>query len=374
MYDLIIKGGGLSGASAGRRAGKLGLNTLLLEKEEFPRYKPCGRGPSEHAISYLYLEPPPKISEWEITEAKFFFKEQFIKANKKHRLFVLIFRNEFGNFLLDKAKEMGIEVHTKEKVLCCEEMPTYVEVKTKKTVYHAKFAVVAEGIQRVVKKCVRPADIRGEYGMRVVTEVPAKEKEIKERLGNNLQLYFGIAGCGYVWIFPRKTYYSVGIDGIAKDFPHPKKHVFDLLRKNGFFGKYEIHGHKISRCEVERRITSSRILLVRVTARFVDAFSGEGSAYAIISGQFASEVIAGICLCWGNLKDLAIYKSLCKKECRTHLKYSLIFPKIMHSFPDQAFKVFASNEKMANKHLYIVDFRPNYKDYLRRCLINFKLM
>ena len=58
MYDLIIKGGGLSGASAGRRAGKLGLNTLLLEKEEFPRYKPCGRGPSEHAISYLYLEPP----------------------------------------------------------------------------------------------------------------------------------------------------------------------------------------------------------------------------------------------------------------------------------------------------------------------------
>ena len=76
------------------------------------------------------------------------FQGKFIKANKKHRLFVFIFRNEFDNFLLDKAKETGIEVHTKEKVLCCEEMPTYVEVKTKKTVYHAKFAVVAEGAQR----------------------------------------------------------------------------------------------------------------------------------------------------------------------------------------------------------------------------------
>ena len=225
-----------------------------------------------------------------------------------------------------------------------------------------------------MKKCVRPADIRGEYGMRVVTEVPAKEKEIEERLGNNLQLYFGIAGGGYVWIFPQKTYYSVGIDGIAKDFPHPKKYVLDFLRKNGFFGNYEIHGHQIPRGEVERRITSSRILLVGVTARFVDVFSGEGLAYAIISGQFASEVIPGICLCCGNLKDLDIYKSLCKNECGTFLKYSLIFPKIKHRFPDQAFKVFTSNEKMTNKYLEIVDFRLNYKDYLRRGLINFKLM
>ena len=44
MYDLIIVGGGLSGASAGRIAGKKGLSTLLIEKEKFPRYKPCGGG------------------------------------------------------------------------------------------------------------------------------------------------------------------------------------------------------------------------------------------------------------------------------------------------------------------------------------------
>lgn len=50
MHDLIIIGGGPSEASAGRRAGKLDMNTLLLEKEEFPRYKPCGRGLSENAI------------------------------------------------------------------------------------------------------------------------------------------------------------------------------------------------------------------------------------------------------------------------------------------------------------------------------------
>jgi hypothetical protein len=37
-------------------------------------------------------------------------------------------------------------------------------------------------------------------------------------------------------------------------------------------------------------------------------------------------------------------------------------------------KIFASNEKMANKYLETVDFRLNYKEYLRWCLLNFKLI
>jgi len=213
-----------------------------------------------------------------------------------------------------------------------------------------------------------------EYGMRVVTELSAKENEIKERLGNNLELYFGIAGGGYGRIFPRKTYYSVGISGVAKYFPYPTESILDFLRKNGFFGKYGIHGHRILRGGIKRRVTGSRVLIVREAAGFVDTFSGEGLTDAIIPRQFASEVIAGICLCCGNLKDLDIYKSLCKIEFGTHLKYSLMFSKIIHRFSDRTFKIFTSNEKMADKYFEVVDFRLNYKDSLQWCLLNFKLM
>ena len=171
--------------------------------------------------------------------------------------------------------------------------------------------------------------------MRVVTELSAKENEIKERLDNNLELYFGIAGGGYGRIFPHKTYYSVGISGVAKYFPYPTKSILDFLRKNDFFGKYEIHGHRILRGIIKRRATGSRCLIVRETAGFVDTFSGEKLTDAIIPRQFASEVIAGICLCCGNLKDLGIYKSLCKIELGNHLKYSLIFSKIIHCFSDR---------------------------------------
>ncbi|KAF5423075.1 MAG: Dehydrogenase (flavoprotein), partial [Candidatus Methanocomedens sp.] len=66
MYDLIIIGGGPCGSAAGRIAGKKGLKTLLIEKEIFPRYKPCGGGLSEHAMSYLDFEVPRSMIERDI--------------------------------------------------------------------------------------------------------------------------------------------------------------------------------------------------------------------------------------------------------------------------------------------------------------------
>jgi geranylgeranyl reductase family protein len=374
VYEVIIIGGGPSGASAGRMAGKLGLNALLLEKEVFPRYKPCGGGVSDHAISYLDFELPPEIIEWEITGVNIIFKDQSIKARKGHRLSVLVSRDKFDNFLLEKAKETGIEIHTGEKALCCREMPDCVEVDTKEGTYRARFAIVAEGAQGLVKTCVRPADTREEYGICVVAEIPAEEREIKERLGKNVELYFGVAGGGYGWIFPHKTYYSVGNGGIVKNFPHPRRSVLEFLRENGFSGDYKLHGHKIPLGGIKRKITSSRVLLSGDAAGFVDAYTGEGLPYAIISGQFAAEVIAEICLGDGHFKDLRRYESLCQTEFGTHLKYSLMFSRIIHYFPDRTFNIFASNEKMANKYLDVVDFRLNYRNYLLWCLLNIKLI
>ncbi len=373
MYDVIIIGGGPSGASAGRRAGKLGLKTLLLEKMKFPRYKPCGGGLSEHALSYLDFELPQDIVEWEVTGANVIFRDQSIEVHKDHRLSVLVSRDKFDNFLLEKAKETGIEVHTGEKALCCREMPDCVEVDTKEGTYRAKFAIIAEGAHGVVKTCVRPTDNREEYGICVVTEVPAEEREIEERLGKTVELHFGVAGGGYGWIFPHRTYYSVGIGGVIKDFPHPKKSMLEFLKKNGFSGEYKLHGHKIPWGGIKRKVVGSRVLLSGDAAGYVDSFLGEGIAYAICSGQFAADVIAEICLQGKSLKDLSRYEALCQAEFGTHLKYSFIFSRIMHRLPDRAFKIFTSGDKMINKYLEVVDYKIDYKDYLHWVLLNFKL-
>lgn len=113
-----------------------------------------------------------------------------------------------------------------------------IEVNTREGIYRAKFAIIAEGVHGLVKTCVRPMDNREEYGICLVTEVPAEEREIEERLENTLGMYFGVAGRGYGWIFPHKTYYSVGIGGVIRDFPHPKYSMLKFLKENGFSGQY----------------------------------------------------------------------------------------------------------------------------------------
>ncbi|MBI5096565.1 MAG: FAD-dependent oxidoreductase [Nitrospirae bacterium] len=43
-YDVIVVGGGPAGATVAYELATSGINVLILEKERFPRYKPCGGG------------------------------------------------------------------------------------------------------------------------------------------------------------------------------------------------------------------------------------------------------------------------------------------------------------------------------------------
>ncbi|MBD3227151.1 MAG: NAD(P)-binding protein, partial [Candidatus Lokiarchaeota archaeon] len=42
MIDVIVVGAGPGGSHAAYKLANYGFSTLLLEKEELPRYKPCG--------------------------------------------------------------------------------------------------------------------------------------------------------------------------------------------------------------------------------------------------------------------------------------------------------------------------------------------
>ncbi len=52
-YDLVIVGGGPSGAAAAWQASQTGAKVVVLDKAEFPRDKPCGDGLTARAVSYL---------------------------------------------------------------------------------------------------------------------------------------------------------------------------------------------------------------------------------------------------------------------------------------------------------------------------------
>jgi menaquinone-9 beta-reductase len=55
QYDLVVVGAGPGGSSAAYNSVKVGLNTLLIDRQEFPRDKTCGDGLMPHAASEVAM-------------------------------------------------------------------------------------------------------------------------------------------------------------------------------------------------------------------------------------------------------------------------------------------------------------------------------
>ena len=53
-YDVIVVGAGPAGSSASYFLGNEGINTLLLDKEQFPRQKLCSGGISPRGLKTLF--------------------------------------------------------------------------------------------------------------------------------------------------------------------------------------------------------------------------------------------------------------------------------------------------------------------------------
>ena len=363
IYDLVIIGGGPSGSAAGRLAWNTGLKTLLIEKERFPRYKPCGGAFSERALSYLDFDIPRYVQERDIFGARVHFKDDSIEKQKEYRIATLVTRSVLDNYLLEKAKESGIEIRMGEKAVSLTEDEEYVEVYTELGAYKARFAIVAEGARGKLRNRIRREDKKNEYAICMVTEIEQENKGIDEYIHDSIEIYFGLFNRGYGWIFPHQKYFSVGVGGLASNFPHPKKTMMDFLNLHGFGGTYKVKGHFLPLGGIERKTVSSRVVLSGDAAGFVDAFYGEGIAYAIRSGQVAVEVISRILNNGlGSLKD---YESMCRTEFGENLRYSLILSRMMHRFPGIFFKIFTTCEEVLDKYLEVPASKRTYRSYMK---------
>ena len=364
MYDLIIIGGGPSGSAAGRIAGQKGLKTLLIEKEIFPRYKPCGGALSEQAMSYLDFEIPKSIIERDIFGARFQFRGKVVEQHKDYRIAVLTSRSILDNFLLEKARETGIQINMGEKIIDYQENDDYVEVFTNDNIYMSKFVIIAEGSQGKLKYKIRRKDKRDEYAIGIVAEIEDDNKAIDEYIHNAIDLQFGYFKHGYGWIFPHEKDFSVGIGGLAESLSHPKNKMLEFLKENNFGSNHKLHSHIIPAGGIKRKITSTRVILSGDSAGFVDSFYGEGIAYAIRSGQIAVEIISEIIFNNNDLQTLKNYNVICTSEFVDNLKYSLLLSRLMHSHPSMFLKIFI-NDEVVGKYLEVPSMKLSYKSYIK---------
>src|SRR4030065_2305050 len=154
-YDVIVVGGGPGGSTAARFCAKAGLKALIIEKEKFPRYKPCGGCLSTKTVHLLGLNLTSVI-ENTIYGSKFTYrsKDPFFIETKDPMAF-LVMRDRFDQLLIHKALEDGASILEGEKVTRVEEKGDGVEVELAKGKrFHSRYLIGGEGPQRIVGRAL----------------------------------------------------------------------------------------------------------------------------------------------------------------------------------------------------------------------------
>jgi len=70
-YDVVVVGAGPSGSTAAKTLAEHGVNVLLIDKERFPRDKPCGGGLPLRTLSrFPYIEKLHAIESYSSSSVK----------------------------------------------------------------------------------------------------------------------------------------------------------------------------------------------------------------------------------------------------------------------------------------------------------------
>lgn len=290
LYDVIVVGGGPAGATAARAAAQNGLATLLLEREVYPRSKPCAGGVTTAALHALDFPLPSWAVERTCHDLRPCFGETGLSISRAEPVIAMVSRETFDEYLKLKAEEAGAEVKQGLKVLAVLTEPGSVTVRTDHGAYRGRLVVGADGVFSTVAKSVRPPFTRRDLGLAQWAELPCDPVSLNPFYTGGLEVRYGTPANGYGWIFPKRDHLSVGIGTVAPHLKAPREEFWRFLQISGLPRPERVRGYFLPLGGRRRRVTAFRTMLAGDAAGFVDPFTGEGIRYAILSGRVAGNV------------------------------------------------------------------------------------
>jgi geranylgeranyl reductase len=323
-FDVVVVGGGPSGATAATDLARQGLSVMLLDRAG--RIKPCGG-----AI------PPKAMEEFEIPEALLVAKVNSARMISPRDVAVdmpidggyvgIVDRETFDEWLRQRAAAVGADlrrgtferidrdgdgvaiVHYRPSGDAADAAPTAAAVR-------AKAIIGADGaMSQVAKQCVPGADkIRYVAAYHEIVRAPraadkaANDDAIRghDYSATRCDVYYQgkLSPDFYAWIFPHGDTASVGVGSANKGFS--LRGAVGALRQ-----VTELHGMETIRREgapipmkpLPRWDNGRDVVLAGDAAGVVAPASGEGIYYAMAGGRFAGVAVTEF-LASGNAKAL----------------------------------------------------------------------
>jgi geranylgeranyl diphosphate/geranylgeranyl-bacteriochlorophyllide a reductase len=295
-FDVVVIGGGPSGATAATDLARLGLNVCLLDRAG--RIKPCGGA-----------VPPKLIEEFDIPETLLVARVNSARMISPTQTAVdmpieggfvgMVDRETFDEWLRQRAASAGAVLRRGRFERITRDgdgaaVVHFVEGGQPRQVC-ARAVIGADGaMSAVAKQCVPGADkIRYVAAYHEIVRVPAAVGD--NYCATRCDVYYQgkLSPDFYAWVFPHGATASVGVGSANKGFSL-RAAVVDLRALAALSGAETVRreGAPIPMKPLRRWDNGRDTVLAGDAAGVVAPASGEGIYYAMAGGRYAAAAVA----------------------------------------------------------------------------------
>ncbi len=358
-YDVIVVGAGPAGAAAAYWLGDAGCRVAVLEKEELPRYKPCGGGVPRPVLDRFPFDFSTIIERW-IRRVRFRFRDsREVVTELPDRSVAMVMRDRFDLHILSHAQA---EVRDEASVtaLVQDESGVAVTIASGETL-RARYLIGADGAHSRVSRLVGLRRDR-QMGVAIEAEVPVDDNLLEAYMDTAL-FVFGTPSKGYLWIFPKAEHLSVGI-GTFRDRVSNMKHI--LRRETARLGiridGVRMRGHPLPVHLQREPLHRGRVLLIGDAAGLIDPLLGEGIRHAVDSAQLAAKSL---------LNDSPpSYSQRVHQEIGRDLLWGRHWAELFYNYPRACFEVAVRNPLFVRDFLRLFAGEISYRRMAARAIPN----
>ena len=210
--DVAIVGAGPAGSTAAYRLASAGARVLLLDRQRFPRDKPCGGGLTMRGIRLLPFDVSPVVED---RVDRVMLRLRFERSAEQRFAAPVAFmtqRRRLDQFLVERAAEAGADFRDGVRVRGIEpdgDAGMVVDVEGARI--HAGLVIGADGANGV---CSTALGLGADSAFAVAYEgnlhlTGASAAEHRGRV----TLELGTVPGGYGWLFPKGDHVNLGVGG-----------------------------------------------------------------------------------------------------------------------------------------------------------------
>jgi geranylgeranyl reductase family protein len=287
-FDAIVVGAGPAGSTAAFRLSRAGARVLLVDRERFPRDKPCGGGLTYRAVRQLPIGVDPVVEDVvDRFELGFRYGSRF-QRRSEGPLILMTQRRRLDAYLAEQAAAAGADFRDGLRATALEPGDDGATVRFDGSGATAPVVIGADGVNGLA---ARALGLAGGRSHAVALEGNVPHVHARDDYRGRAVVELGTVPGGYAWAFPKGDHVNVGVGGWESEGPHLRQHLERACAAYGLPSERleSLRGYRLPMRRTGERPQRGRVLLVGDAAGLVDPLSGDGIYEALVSARLASE-------------------------------------------------------------------------------------